>query len=338
MVKPLFFYNDGAGLKKGGKIRCALCPHECLLAPGKSGLCLVRQNVDGKPALPFYGSISALNIDPIEKKPLFHFRPGSSVFSVGFVGCNLRCPFCQNWEISQTTETKTRHLEPLELISLAVNSKTGAIAYTYSEPLVHIEYVLESMRIAHKAGLANVLVTNGTARTEAANEVLSLCDAVNIDLKSSRAETYRVTLGGDIKVVKDFIAAAVNAGVHTEVTTLVVTDLNDTEEEIKECAEVLSELSADIPYHLSAYHPDYKYRAGATQAKQLVSFAAIARRSLHYVYVGNIAGESNGILCPVCAVTVIKRNGYAVDTSGFSRDSAGTASCKQCGAALPFRF
>jgi len=341
MAAPRFFSREDssptADSPRETRLRCGLCPHRCLISEGRMGLCGVRANRNGAGDLPFYGRITAANLDPMEKKPLYHFRPGSSVFSVGFTGCSLRCPFCQNWEIARRTDAPTRLLEPSELVSLARKSGAGAIAYTYSEPLVHLEFIMETMELARRSGIANVLVTNGFANAEAAGAALEFCDAANIDLKSGRKDTYERELGGGLDAVKDFIALAFSRGVHTEVTTLVVTDLNDDEEEIRSCAEFLCSLSPDIPYHLSAYHPDYEYRAPSTDPAVLARCAAIARASLRYVYVGNLIGESNSTRCPRCGAVVVKREKYRVDAAGLVRDGAGTARCRACAETLPFR-
>ncbi len=319
----------------GGSYRCELCPHRCVLADGRSGVCRVRGVRDGLPSLPFYGRLSAIAVDPIEKKPLYHFRPGSSVFSVGFVGCNLRCPFCQNWEISQSTDAAGPSVAPAELIGQAVSSGTGAIAFTYSEPLVHIEYLLDAMALARKAGIAVVLVTNGCILEEPAREVLALCDAANIDLKTWDEDAYRNTLGGDAASVRRFIELAVSSGVHTEATTLVVTGFNDDEAQIRLCADFLSSLSADIPYHLSAYRPEYRYREAPTDPRLIVRFAAAAREKLNYVYVGNIPGEANDTRCPACGAVAVSRRGYLIDLLGLSVDEKGAAHCAACGSPLP---
>lgn len=329
---PRFFVSA-----PGGGLVCALCPHRCAIAPGGRGLCRVRANAEGKPALPRYGWVSAVADDPIEKKPLYHFRPGSRVFSAGFLSCNLRCPFCQNWGISQTADGEASFIEPRALVELARRSGTGAIAYTYSEPLVHAEYLIDAMEIARKEGLANVLVTNGCALEEPAREILSRCDAVNVDLKAFRADTYAKVLGGDLETVKGFIALAHSLGIHLEVTTLVVTGMNDTVEEITACAEYLSSLSPDIPYHLSAYRPEYRYDKSPTSPELLASCAKAARKRLVYVYVGNLAGEQNDTECPVCGARVVRRRGYSVETTGLEKDEKGVFRCRACGAELPFR-
>lgn len=328
-VKPLFFSPE-----PGGRLRCGLCPHRCSIPPGGRGICRVRGNEGGAPTLPFYAHLTALAMDPIEKKPLYHFRPGSQVFSAGFVSCNLRCPFCQNWGISQRLDAEASVLGARELVRLATTKRATAIAYTYSEPLVHIEYLLEAMELAHAAGLANVLVSNGCVLEEAARRVLPLCDAANIDLKAWNPRTYDEVLGGDRGTVEGFLRLAREFSVHLEVTTLVVTNLNDTVEEIAACADFLASLSTDIPYHLSAYRPEYRYTEAPTSATTLRACAEAARRRLSYVYVGNLPGEENDTLCPGCGARVVKRRGYAVDLGGLQED--GDFRCRACGRALPF--
>ncbi|MFQ3547253.1 MAG: radical SAM protein [Termitinemataceae bacterium] len=209
-------------------VECVLCPHRCRLKSGTLGRCRVRQGGIRNIQTPFYGMVSSLAMDPIEKKPLYHYRPGSTIFSVGFAGCNLRCPFCQNWQISQSTQIPLRHIGPQELVTMAQEAGSAGIAYTYSEPLVHVEYLLDAMAAAHKAGLANVLVTNGCILSEPAREILALTDAANIDLKSFNETTYRDVLGGDLDTVCNFIRLAADQNTHIELTTLVVTDINDT--------------------------------------------------------------------------------------------------------------
>jgi pyruvate formate lyase activating enzyme len=232
MSRARFF---SAGVPAAGSVaRCALCPHRCSLADGAAGLCRVRLGRGDSLDLPFYGFVTALARDPIEKKPLYHFRPGSFILSAGFAGCNLRCPFCQNWSISQQTDVSGSRLSPGELIAAVKDSGFGgmgaeakSVAYTYSEPLVHIEFLLDAMRAARAAGIANVLVSNGCINAEAAEEVLDLTDAANIDLKCFSATTYEKVLGGDLETVLSFIRRAVEKGVHLELTTLVVPGLND---------------------------------------------------------------------------------------------------------------
>jgi pyruvate formate lyase activating enzyme len=283
-------------------------------------------------------------MDPIEKKPLYHFRPGSTILSAGFAGCNLRCPFCQNWHISQTAEAPGRYLSPEELTAAAREAAVPQIAYTYSEPLVHAEFLLDCMARARTEGIANVLVTNGCITAEAAGEVLSLTDAANIDLKCFSEKTYAGLLGGDLNTVLDFIRRAVDMGVHTEITTLVVPGLNDSGEELEKCGEFIAGLCRDeegmgcIPWHLSAYHPDYRWEAPATGGGELREAARRAKRHLRYVYTGNIAGDANDTRCPVCGGVLISRRGGRIDTGGM--ETAGGKGrtfyrCRSCKARSP---
>ncbi|MDR2729751.1 MAG: AmmeMemoRadiSam system radical SAM enzyme [Treponema sp.] len=279
---PLFMTEED------GEVRCCLCHNECLISSGQFGLCGVRGNKAGKAIIPFYGFISALALDPIEKKPLYHFKPETKILSLGFAGCNLRCPFCQNWHISQNTDIPGKRMKPGEIVSAALEHDSPSIAYTYSEPLVHAEYLLDCMALARKHGFANVLVTNGCANTRAAREILKLTDAVNVDLKTFSAQTYMKNLGGDLETVCSFIKLAYNMNVHVEITTLVVPRLNDSGEELENAADFIAGIDSAIPWHLSAYHPDYRWNAPATNPAFLIRAAKEARKKLQYVYTGNI--------------------------------------------------
>ena len=283
-------------------------------------------------ALPFYGMVSAVSADPIEKKPLYHFMPGSETYSVGYLGCNLRCPFCQNHGISQSVDAATRRVDPAGLVAEARAAGCPSLAHTYSEPLVHAEFVAACMKAARDAGLANALVTNGCCGDEAAADVLSQCDAVNVDLKSWDEGFYRDELGGDLESVKRFVTAAVDYGVQVEVTTLVIPGKNDDPAGIAAIAGFLASLSPDIPYHLSAYRPMYRYTIPATKASALRSLADVARRSLRYVYTGNVPGERSVTLCRACGAVLVSRIGYAVDASGLRGER-----CASCGEISPIR-
>ena len=279
---PLFIREAGEN------IHCELCPHGCIIESGRFGACGVRGNKGGKGIIPFYGFITALANDPIEKKPLYHFKPGSKILSLGFAGCNLRCPFCQNWHISQNTDTAGNFMKPGEIISAALKYDSPSIAYTYSEPLVHAEYVLDCMELARRHGIANVIVTNGCINAKAAAQILKLTDAANVDLKSFSDETYKKTLGGSLKTVLDFIKLCSEMGVHVEITTLVVPGLNDTAGELNEAARFIACLNDTIPWHLTAYHPDYRWNAPRTDPVFLLNAAKEAKKILRNVHTGNI--------------------------------------------------
>ncbi|MCL2881093.1 MAG: AmmeMemoRadiSam system radical SAM enzyme [Treponema sp.] len=279
-----------SGNETEGRVRCSLCPHTCLIQNGKTGICGVRGNKGGCGIIPFSSRITAIAMDPIEKKPLYHWRPGSEIFSVGFSGCNMHCPFCQNWRISQNPGAPGRDINPADIISLALHEMPDnpAIAYTYSEPLIHTEYLLECMPLARRYGIANVLVTNGCINSAPAREILALTDAANIDLKCFTQDSYSKILGGDLDTVLNFIKLAYSMGVHIEITTLVVPEFNDTEKELDSIAHFIADIDANIPWHVSAYHPDYRWNAPPTNPEFLLSVAQRGRKILKHVYTGNI--------------------------------------------------
>lgn len=338
---------------EGGRIRCGLCPHACVMAEGHSGRCGVRANEGGAMALPYFGRLSALAVDPIEKKPLHHFLPGTAILSAGFFGCNLRCPFCQNWGISQERDPEASFVPPEALVEAATKGGYPSIAFTYSEPSIHFEYLLEASRLAHEAGLATVLVTNGCLEEGPAEELLSVIDAANVDLKCWNEAGYRDTLGGELSAVLRFLELASQA-CHLEVTTLVVPGFSDAPGDIAGIASFLQGLDGDIPLHLSAYHPAWHYREAPTRARVLEDLAAQARAHLRYVYVGNIAGLDSDSRCPSCGELLVRRRGYDIELQGLEAGPSPRAAawqgqgqgpgafqgrpgrCRNCGAALPF--
>lgn len=275
---------------------CAVCCHHCRLKEGQYGLCHARRCEDGKIVPAGYGELTALALDPIEKKPLARFMPGRRILSVGSFGCNLRCPFCQNWEISlagmkgERFMPRTRHMEPEELCSLAVSLKTSGnagVAYTYNEPLMEWEYVRDTARLVHEKGMVNVLVSNGMVERSVLSEILPFIDAMNIDLKSFSKETYRDVLGGDRDMVLRFIEHAAPA-CHMEITTLIVPGMNDSEEEMREISGWIAEhVGEDTVLHVSRYFPRHNFHRKATDVGTVYRLAEIARERLRYVYTGN---------------------------------------------------
>ncbi len=320
-----------------GSIHCDLCPHRCRIGEGRSGICRVRRCEGGAVSLPYFGLLSALALDPIEKKPLHHFLPGSEVISAGFVGCNMRCPFCQNWQISQELpaemSTSAGRYSPESLVAAALESGAPSIAYTYSEPTIHFEFVLASMKAARAAGLKNVLVTNGCLNPGPARELLALTDAANVDLKTWSENAYSKTLGGGRESVLDFIRIATSL-CHVEITTLVVPGMSDELEDMKAISSFIAGLSPDIPLHLSAYHPAWKHQAPPTSAAALSDLVRVARARLRYVYIGNLAGSEAETRCPSCGTVAISRRGYRIDSRGLAI-SGHTAACANCGSKLP---
>jgi len=313
-----------------GKVRCLLCPHLCVVARGRRGKCGVRMNRDGRLVSMIYGEISSEGLDPIEKKPLYHFCPGSLIYSVGTVGCSFTCRFCQNHAISQDPGYPTRFRSAGDLGEVARGLGSVGIAYTYSEPLVWFEYVLDACAEARRRGLKNVLVTNGYVNPEPLKELLPSVDAFNIDLKSYSEDFYKKIVGGRLEPVLGTITeVARHAGVHLEVTTLVIPGFNDGAEEMERIADFLASLRRDIPLHLSAYFPRYRFDAPPTPAATLEKLREVAARKLDHVYLGNVAGESN-TYCSKCGGLLVERRGYAVRLSLLHRGK-----CARCGAPAP---
>ena len=272
-------------------ITCGLCPHQCSLTEGQTGFCRTRRNVGGRLVSLSYGQVTSLAIDPIEKKPLYHFYPGSYILSLGSFGCNMRCPFCQNHSISQNGEGEVIGcLTPEKLVEMAVQAQgqgSIGVAFTYNEPLLSYEYIMDAAPLLRAAGQKVVLVSNGQIAAGSWQKLLPLIDAVNIDLKAFTDEAYK-WMGGDLTVAKTAIAMAVAAGVHTEVTTLVIPGKNDNRKDFAAEAEWLAELSPEIPLHLSRYFPRYKWTAESTPLDTLAELQGIARKFLRHVYLGNV--------------------------------------------------
>ena len=279
--------------KEDGGAQCHLCPHNCLISPGQKGFCGVRKNADGILKTLNYGLVSSLALDPIEKKPLRRFYPGSMILSAGSVGCNLACPFCQNHTIARAApeEVQTTFIPPVDLVehacAMQVRGNIG-IAYTYNEPSVWYEYVLETAKIVRERGLKNILVTNGYISKEPLEELLPYVDAMNIDLKAFDAPFYKKIVKGGLADVKDTIAAAAK-NCHVEVTTLVIPELNDSIDQIKKMARWLACISPDMPLHLSRFFPRYQMLdKQPTPRHTLNELAFGAREFLNNVYVGNV--------------------------------------------------
>ncbi|MDD7055272.1 MAG: AmmeMemoRadiSam system radical SAM enzyme [Selenomonadaceae bacterium] len=272
---------------------CELCPHHCRLSEGGTGFCGARGNRGGEVVCLNYGQVTSLALDPIEKKPLYHFHPGSVILSLGSYGCNLRCPFCQNYEISQAGEAqvRTRSILPDELLALALQTREQygsiGVAFTYNEPLVSYEYLRDCAQLLRTHGLAVVLVTNGQACAAPLSQLLPLVDAMNVDLKGFSQEFY-TWLQGNLVTTKQTIQMAVAAGVHVEVTTLVIPGRNDSPRAMSDEASWLASLSPDLPLHISRYFPRYHCDIPQTPRHTLAELQHIARRYLHYVYVGNV--------------------------------------------------
>jgi pyruvate formate lyase activating enzyme len=270
---------------------CAVCPHHCHLEAGQFGACRGRQNVNGIIKPINYGMLTSLALDPIEKKPLQRFYPGSKILSIGSFGCNLHCPFCQNFEISMADSTtyRLKYFAPEDLVEKAVALKDQGnigLAFTYNEPLISYEYIVDTGKLIHKAGLKNVVVTNGCATKEVAVKLKGIVDAYNIDLKGF-TDAYYKKLHGDLATVKEFITAVLPDS-HVELTTLVVPHENDSEEEMEQLSSWVAELSPEIPLHVSRFFPRFEMvDRDATSVRKVYRLAEIAKKHLHYVYTGN---------------------------------------------------
>ncbi|MBN2300943.1 MAG: AmmeMemoRadiSam system radical SAM enzyme [Lentisphaerae bacterium] len=309
---------------------CDLCPHMCRIAVGNFGRCRVRRATNEGIDATGYGQMSSVGIDPIEKKPLYHFLPGTTIFSIGGWGCNMSCSFCQNWSISQRGVGDGHKFTPNETVEHAIRSKSIGIAYTYNEPIINFEFVLDCAKLASDAGLANVLVTNGYICPEPAAELIPYMNAINIDIKSMDNSFYKTHCGASLKPVLDFAVQAFRAGCHVELTNLLIPDLNDSANIVRDMANwISSELSVDTVLHLSAYHPQYKLRKPPTSIETLKQAFDICSKTLHYVYLGNIySDDGQSTWCPNCGNLLVARRGYTTEIRGI--DSSGR--CATCGA------
>lgn len=315
------------------KVSCFLCHHRCEIADSKFGVCGVRQNREGKLYTHVFGEVIAAHIDPIEKKPLYHFLPGTTSFSIATIGCNFRCPFCQNWQISQIKKKDDQDISeqkmlPEEIVNGAKSRGCQSISYTYTEPTIFFEYAYETAKLAKKEGMANIFVTNGYMTPEALETIRPYLDACNVDLKSFKEDFYKKICKAHLQPVLDSIRLMKESNIWVEVTTLVVPDQNDGEEELTQIARFISDLDSDIPWHISRFHPDYQYNhASATPMETLRRAYSIGKKEgLHYVYIGNVLGESEETLCPQCQKTVIQRQGFFLGKKNI-KDSA----CPFCG-------
>ena len=319
-----------------GRVRCRLCPHHCYLRPGQRGICRVRLNVDGSLYTLNYARVSSYGLDPTEKKPLYHFYPGSYLLSLGSVGCNLGCGFCQNWTISQG-KADTGELPPARAVELAVAARQRdahvvGLAYTYNEPSIWYEYVLDTCRLARERDLANCLVTNGYIEEEPLRELLPLVQAMNVDVKAFRPDFYRRICKGRLEPVLRTVELAYAAGCHVEVTNLLVPGHNDSEAEVEDLVRWLAGISPDIPLHFSRYFPNYRFRDPPTPVETLRRAYRLARTSLHYVYMGNVWGEGNDTFCPGCGYLVLRREGLELAGSSLHDHR-----CPQCGHEIAIR-
>ena len=313
----------------GNKVKCNLCNHLCVISEGKRGICRVRENRRGILFSLVYGNAVANNIDPIEKKPLFHFYPGSTSYSLSTVGCNFSCSHCQNWSISQVDSGRIygKEISPKRIVKNAIDGGCKSIAYTYTEPTVFYEYAYDIAKLAHEAGLKNIFVTNGYISRDALKEFSPYLDGANIDLKSIRKSFYKKVCGAKLQPILDNINLYHNLDIWIEITTLIIPGHNDGSEELKKIAEFIGSINADIPWHVTAFHPTYKFiDIPSTQVKTLRKAVDIGKKAgLKYVYQGNVR-EGENTYCPNCGKLLIERNIFRITENYIKNDN-----CSFCG-------
>jgi pyruvate formate lyase activating enzyme len=301
-------------------IQCTLCPHNCKIIEDKTGLCKVRKNVDGKLMSLVYGKAVAVNVDPIEKKPLYHFMPGTKSLSIGTVGCNLFCSHCQNWDIARGTPESIPAIDltPKQVIEMAKEKGVETISYTYNEPTVFFEYALECAKLAKKEGIKNIIVTNGFINKEPAEEFIKYMDAANVDLKAFNDDFYKKICGGKLSVVLDTLKLfhKNKDKIWIEITNLIIDGKNDLTKEVdKMCKWIKENLSSDVPIHFSRSFPMYKMQdISPTPENTLIRVRNIAMKYLNYVYIGNTELESNTV-CPKCKKILIHRRQYSLENN-----------------------
>jgi len=300
------------------KIKCRLCPRECVIDDQERGFCGVRENRGGTYYTLVHSRVVTAHVDPIEKKPLFHFLPGAAAFSLATAGCNVNCKMCQNWEISQVRPEQVRstYVPPDRLIGFAQQNHSPVIAFTYSEPVVFMEYVLDSAQVARSAGVRTVVVSGGYIQTDPLKKLAAQADAIKIDLKAYSEKFYKEVVNGELKPVLDALVTLRKTGVWNEIVYLVVPTLNDSEAEFKGLARwVKSELGPDVPLHFTRFHPEYLLKnLPPTPIETLERAKAIAdAEGLHFVYIGNVPGHpAESTYCPHCRQKVVERTGYEI--------------------------
>jgi pyruvate formate lyase activating enzyme len=309
-----------------GRVRCYLCHHKCTIADGKRGICTVRENIGGTLYSLVYGKAISANIDPIEKKPLFHFLPGTDIYSFATVGCNFRCMHCQNYSISQMPRDERRidgrALSPEEIVLEAKKFNCKSIAYTYTEPTIFYEYAYDTAKLAHKEGIKNVFVTNGYTGEDALREIKPYLDAANIDVKGFTEKFYKEICGARLEPVLNNVRLYKELGIWVEVTTLIIPTLNDSEEHIRGIAEFLVSVDENIPWHVTQFHPEYKLMSlPITPLKSLRKARKIGLEvGLKYVYEGNVPGYGNeNTYCPNCSEILIKRWGFTIEENKIEK-------------------
>ncbi|WP_263832410.1 AmmeMemoRadiSam system radical SAM enzyme [Sulfurospirillum oryzae] len=300
---------------EGARLVCLLCAHYCHLKEGQVGICGVNKNVDGAIQNLVYGYPVAMHVDPVEKKPLYHFLPDSRAFSLGTIGCNFKCPFCQNWSISQEKSLHvTEYFAPLQIVEMALKYECASIAYTYNEPTIFYPYAKDIALLAHEKGIKNIFVTNGFESSEVIDDMVGIIDAANVDLKSFNHDYYKKELGGGLEAILENLKHFKRNGIWIEVTTLIVPTKNDSDAELTSIASFIAkELGEQTPWHISAFHPDYHEQGlPATSIETLKRAEAIGQSAgLKHIYIGNV-GLENPTRCVTCNTVLIERKRFEV--------------------------
>ncbi|MGD9994879.1 MAG: AmmeMemoRadiSam system radical SAM enzyme [Salinivirgaceae bacterium] len=318
--------------KVRNKIQCVLCPHQCILHEGKTGICGVRQNIGGKIRSKNYGLISGFALDPIEKKPLYHFYPGSKILSIGSLGCNLKCNFCQNWQISQVCDTNTSRYKTMQVDEVLTQasglSGNIGLAFTYNEPTVWYEFMFDAAKACQQNTLKTVMVSNGFICKKPLEALLPYIDAFNIDIKAFTENYYHEMTGGSLKPVLDSLKTISKSGKHLELTNLIIPRKNDDPEQFAEMVNWISnELGPDTVLHISRYFPAYKQSIPATPEQLLLELYEIARNKLHFVYLGNLKNEaSQNTYCNTCKQLLITRTAYQTEVLALTPEGK----CTKC--------
>ncbi|OGP54370.1 MAG: AmmeMemoRadiSam system radical SAM enzyme [Deltaproteobacteria bacterium RBG_13_52_11] len=328
-MKEAYLYEK----QSGGKVRCLLCNHYCLITDGKRGLCCVRENNDGTLYSLVYEKLISASVDPIEKKPFFHFLPGSKAFSIATVGCNFRCLHCQNHEISQLPKDREgitgEKVSCEEIVAMALKYNCASISYTYTEPTIFFEYAYDTAKIAHKKGIKNTFVTNGYMTVEALDMIAPYLDGANVDIKSFSEKFYKTVCSAKLRPVLEGIKKMKDLGIWVEITTLIIPTLNDSEEELREVARFVLSVSPEIPWHVSAFYPTYQMLDKPRTPLEIIRQAREIglKEGLKYVYSGNIPGdEGEDTSCYHCKNVLIRRWGYQI-----SENSITEGKCPHCG-------
>ena len=321
---------------ENNSVKCTLCPWNCVLRPGQIGNCKVRENNNGQLVTSVYNKVAALGVDPVEKKPLYHFYPGRNILSIGEVGCNLHCTFCQNHRISQCYSNEFSgfyEITPEQIVKEALKTYNNVgIAYTYNEPFTFYEFMLDTTKIAQQNGLKNVVVSNGYINPEPLKETLPLIDAFNIDLKAYNNEFYQKHTKGKLEPVLQTLKTIAQSPAHLEITNLVIPGLNDSEDEFEKMVVwIATELGTEVPLHISRYFPQHKMHISPTPLKKMEQFYAIGKTHLQHVYLGNVSDdERSATYCPSCKELLISRKRYKTNTEKIS----GEGRCKYCNAPI----